>query len=125
MTYYLMRAKISQHAMGALVQRPEDRFVTMTRLLKGVGGRLHYYFFSFGEYDIVLLFELPDNVNAAALSMVLTASGSVTEVDTTVLLTMEQAIEAMHTAGDATGVYQPPGRGPTGRTKPPKKEPNG
>ena len=51
--------------MNALVQRPEDRMLTTTRLLKEVGGRLHYYFFCFGEYDIVLLFELPDNVSAA------------------------------------------------------------
>ncbi len=122
MTFYLMRAKVSQTAMDALVQRPEDRFVTMTKLLKGVGGRLHYYFFCFGQYDIVLLFELPDNVSASALSMVLTASGSVTDIDTTVLMTMEEAIAAMHTAAEATGVYQPPGRGLSGRAKPPSKK---
>jgi uncharacterized protein with GYD domain len=110
MAYYLARAKVSQAAMDALVKRPEDRFVTMTRLLKGVGGRLHYYFFCFGDHDIVLLFELPDDVTAAALSMVLTSSGSVTEIETTPLLTMEQAIAAMRKAGDATGVYAPPGR---------------
>ena len=110
MSYYLARAKISQSAMHALVERPEDRFVTMTKLLKGVGGRLHYYFFAFGEYDIVLIFELPDNMTASALSMVLTSSGSVTEVDTTVLLTMEEAIGAMEKAGKAVGVYNPPGR---------------
>ena len=112
MAYYLARAKVSQEAMDALVKRPEDRFVTMTRLLKGVGGRLHYYFFCFGDHDIVLLFELPGDVTAAALSMVLTSSGSVTEIETTPLLTMEEAIEAMRIAGGATGVYAPPGRPP-------------
>ncbi|MFQ5995813.1 MAG: GYD domain-containing protein [Acidiferrobacterales bacterium] len=111
MAHYLMRAKVSQATMDALVQRPEDRFITMTKLLKGIGGRLHNYYFCFGEYDIVLLFELPDNVSASSLSMVLLASGSVTEIDTTVLLTMQEAIEAMQAAADATGVYQPPGRG--------------
>jgi uncharacterized protein with GYD domain len=112
MTYYLSRAKISQHAMNALVMRPQDRLVTMTRVLKGVGGRLHNYFFTFGEYDIILLFELPDNVGAASLAMVLLASGSVTEIDTTVLLTMEEAVAAMEKAGDAMGVYTPPGQAP-------------
>ncbi len=114
MAYYLARAKVSQTAMDALVKRPEDRFVTMTRLLKGAGGRLHYYFFSFGAFDIVLLFELPDNVTAAAVSMVLSSSGSVTDIETTPLLTMEEAIESMRKAGDATGVYAPPGRSPAG-----------
>ncbi len=110
MRYYMMRGKFSQHAMDALVQRPEDRMLTTTKLLKGIGGRLHYYFFCFGEYDFVLLFELPDDVSAASLSMVLGASGSVTDMDTTVLLTMEEAVKAMRIAGDATGVYVPPGR---------------
>ena len=75
MAYYLLRAKYAQDSMNALVQRPEDRMLTTTRLLKEVGGRLHYYFFCFGEYDIVLLFELPDNVGAASLAMTLSAAG--------------------------------------------------
>jgi uncharacterized protein with GYD domain len=79
----------------------------MTRVLKDIGGRLHYYFFCFGDYDIVLVYELDDNVSAAALAMALTASGSVTEVDTTVLLTMEEAVKATKVAGEATGAYSP------------------
>lgn len=108
MAYYLARAKLSQAFMNALVERPEDRFVKTTKVLKSIGGRLHYYFFSFGEYDIVLIYELPDNVSAASLSMVLSAAGTVTEVETTPLLTMEEALDAMRAAGEAVGVYQPP-----------------
>jgi uncharacterized protein with GYD domain len=110
MTFYLLRAKLDHEFMKALVERPEDRMVTTTRLLKGIGGRLHYYFFCFGEYDIVLIYELPDNLSSASLSMVLTSSGSVTEVETTPLLTMEEAITAMDQAGDAMAVYQHPAR---------------
>jgi uncharacterized protein with GYD domain len=120
--YYLLRAKYAQDAMNALVARPEDRMITTTKLLKGIGGRLHYYFFCFGDFDIVLLFELPDNVSAAALSMVLQSAGSVTEVETTALLTMEDAISAMQIAGNATGVYQPPGRGRSTRKDAPKRK---
>ncbi len=110
MAFYLVRAKVAQDFMKALVVRPEDRFMATTRLLKDLDGRLHYYFFSFGEYDIVLIYELPDNVTAASLAMVLNAAGTVTEVETTPLLTMEEAVEAMGRAGETTAVYQPPGR---------------
>ncbi len=55
MAFYLVRAKVAHDFMKALVERPEDRLVTTTRLLQGIGGRLHYYFFCFGEYDIVLI----------------------------------------------------------------------
>lgn len=122
MAFYLLRARYAQEAMDALVERPEDRMVTTTKLLKGIGGRLHYYFFCFGEFDIVLLFELPDNVSAAALSMVLQSAGTVSDVETTPLMTMEEAIEAMRIAGDTTGVYQPPGRGRSTRKSDSKKK---
>lgn len=110
MPYFLGRAKISKDMITTLVSRPEDRLVATTRFLQQIGGRLHNYFFSFAEYDIVLLFELPDNVSAASLAMTLTAAGSVTEMETTPLLTMEEAVSAMKAAGQATGVYVPPGR---------------
>jgi len=110
MAFYLARAKVSQDFMQALVERPEDRMMTTTKLLQGIGGRLHYYFFCFGDYDIVLIYELPDNQSAASLSMVLTSSGTVTEVETTPLLTMEEAIGAMGKAAEAVGIYQPPRR---------------
>ena len=45
MTMYLARAKISKEAMKALVDKPEDRLITTTRFLKGIGGRLHNYIF--------------------------------------------------------------------------------
>ncbi|MGI9538676.1 MAG: GYD domain-containing protein [Miltoncostaeaceae bacterium] len=110
MPYYLARAKVSKAYMEALVNRPEDRLVSTTRFLQGIGGRLHNYFFSFGDFDIVLLYELPDNVSAATLSMVLSASGSITDIETTPLLTMEEAVGAMKKSGEAMGVYLPPGR---------------
>ncbi len=109
MAFYLVRAKVAQDFMKALVERPEDRLVTTTRLLQGIGGRVHYDCFCFGEYDIVQIYELPDNVSSAALSMVPTSSGTVTEVETMPLLTMEETITAMSRAGVAMGIYQPPG----------------
>lgn len=111
MAYYMLRGKYSQDAMHALVKRPEDRMVTTTRLLQGIGGRLHYFFFCFGEFDFMMLFELPDNVSAAALAMTMSAAGAVATTDITVLMTMEDAIGAMKKAGETTGVYQAPGRG--------------
>ena len=38
MTFYLLRAKLDHEFMKALVECPEDRMVTTTRLLKGIGG---------------------------------------------------------------------------------------
>ena len=138
MAYYLLRAKYARDSMNALVQHPEGRMLTTARLLKEVGGRLHY-FFCFGEYDIVLLFELPDNVSAASLAMTMSAAGIVTETETLddVALVGEAAAEEMdqervgHVAGNrdcrihrAVSVggerrrRLPPGRHPQPRFRP-------
>ena len=66
MALYLARAKASHDFMLNLVERPEDRLATATKLLEGIGGQLHHYYFCFGEYDIVLIYELPDNSKAAS-----------------------------------------------------------
>ena len=108
MAFYLLRAKLDHEFMKALVKRPEDRKQTALKLLEGIGGKLHHYFYCFGDYDIVLIYENPDNITAAALSMVLTASDSVKEVETTPLLTTEEATAAMGQACDAMGLYEQP-----------------
>ena len=93
MARYMLRAKVAKEAMSVLVRSPEDRLAAMTMLLDSVGGTLHNYYFCFGDYDIVVIYELSDHV----------------DIETTVLLTMDQAIVAMEKAGKAIGVYVPPG----------------
>jgi uncharacterized protein with GYD domain len=109
-TYYLSRAKVSQDAIKALIENPRERISNARNLIEALDGTLHNYFFSFGHYDIVLIYELAENINASAVSMVLTGSGSVSEVETTVLLTMEEAVDAMRRAGVVAAVHRPPSR---------------
>jgi uncharacterized protein with GYD domain len=77
-------------------------------MIERLGGKLESVDFAFGEYDVVAIVELPDNVTMAALSMATGASGAVGEFKTTVLIPMDEAVEAMRKAG--TVGYRPPGR---------------
>jgi uncharacterized protein with GYD domain len=54
---------------------------------------------AFGDYDLVMIVEMPNNVNAAALSLAAAAGGSLKSVKTTPLLTIAQAMSAMKKAG--------------------------
>ena len=78
-------------------------------LLEAVGGRLHHYFFAFGEYDVVLLYEAPDNASAAAPLLAAVGVGTLVASKTTVLMSMEDAMTSMRKAGAASKQYQPPG----------------
>jgi uncharacterized protein with GYD domain len=66
-------------------------------------------YYAFGEYDIVAIMELPDNVSAAALSMITSAAGSLKAVKTTPLMTIDEGIQAMRKGADVGASYRPPG----------------
>ena len=106
MAHYLIRASMTPEAWAALVKEPSNRREALRPLIEAMGGRLEAYYFAFGEDDAYVLAELPDNVSAAALAMAVTASGVAKSFSTTVLMTAEEAMEAMSKAGGVA--YQPP-----------------
>ncbi len=66
MAHYLYQAAFTSDAWATLAKNPQDRTEAVRTLIEGVGGKLISYHFAFGEYDIVVMAELPDNVSAAA-----------------------------------------------------------
>ena len=108
MPKYMVQGSYSSGAVGDFIANPQDRSAALRTVMEQNGGSLDSFYFAFGEYDVVAIGELPDNVSMAALSMAVGATGALSSFKTTVLLTMDEAVEAMRKAG-ATG-YQPPGR---------------
>ena len=107
MARYLLQASYASQTVSAMVNIPEDRSAVARSIIERLGGRLESFDFAFGDYDAVAIAEFPDKVSVAALSMALGASGSFTTVKTTVLISMDEAMEAMRKAG--TVGYRPPG----------------
>ncbi len=106
MPLYLGRFSYTTDAMKALLDQPQDRSAAAREVAESLGGKLLGFWFAFGEYDGVFLMEASDNTAAAALAMAVGAGGAV-QVETTVLLDMDEAQEAMRKAAAAT--YRPPG----------------
>jgi uncharacterized protein with GYD domain len=71
---------------------------------EGLGGRLESIYFAFGERDVYVTLELPDNESAAAVALAVNASGGTT-VRTVVLLTPEEVDAAARRSVE----YRPPG----------------
>ena len=107
MPLYLARFSYTTDAMKALVNEPQDRSAAARELADSLGGKLLGFWYAFGEFDGVFLMEAPDNAAAAAVAMAVGASGALSEVETTVLLDMDEAQDAMRKAAAAT--YRPPG----------------
>ena len=74
-------------------------------ILKAAGGRLDAFYFAFGEHDVYMIADIPDQASVAAICLAVTASGAAT-LTTTVLLTPEE----LDKASEKTFSYTPPGR---------------
>jgi uncharacterized protein with GYD domain len=107
MPLYLGRFSYTTDAMKALLDQPQDRSAAAQEVAESLGGKLLGFWYAFGEFDGVFLMEAPDNASAAALAMAVGAGGALSEVETTVLLDMDEAQDAMRKAAAAT--YRPPG----------------
>ena len=75
-------------------------------LLEAAGGRLVSWYYSFGEYDVVLISEGADNVSIASILIAAAGGGAVGNIHTTVLMTAEEGQEAIRRAKDVA--YVPP-----------------
>ena len=106
MPHYLLQVAYTPDAWAAQLKNPQNRIEAIRPAVEGLGGRIECAYISFGEYDIVAVFEMPDNVTAAAFSIAASAGGSVKAIKTTPLMTTEEGIAAMRKAG--TAGYRPP-----------------
>ena len=71
-----------------------------------MGGKLHGFWYGFGAHDGNNLWEAPDNVSMAAVALAISGGGAMSSFETTVLMTVEETIEALRTAQQVQ--YRPP-----------------
>jgi len=104
---YLTRFSYTPETWAMLIAQPEDRRRAASAYIESVGGKLHGFWYAFGTHDGVNLWEAPDNVSMAAVALAIGGGGALSAIETTVLLTVEETIEALGRA-QAVG-YRAPG----------------
>jgi uncharacterized protein with GYD domain len=105
MPRFLARSSYSVDGLkGLLKEGGTSRRAAVEKLVEGLGGKLEAMYYAFGEDDVLVIAEYPDNVTAAAASLTVAASGAVS-VKMVVLLTPEEIDEAAKKSVD----YRPPG----------------
>ena len=105
MPHYLIQVAYNSQGVAALVNEPQDRIEKVRPAIEALGGRLECAYYAFGDHDIILTVEMPDNGKAAAMALAVGAGGAVSDYKTTVLLTADEAVQAMSDAAES--VYQP------------------
>jgi uncharacterized protein with GYD domain len=105
---YLYEASYTAESIAAQIKNPQDRLETAAKpVATAVGGKLLGGGFSFGEHDVVILIEAPDDESAAAVALAVAAGGAIRSARTTKLLSGSQWVAALQKAAGVTGQYKP------------------
>ena len=106
MPKYLYQASYTLEGLrGLLKEGGSKRRKAAEQVAESIGASVEAFYYAFGDDDVFLIVDAPDNVSAAAISLVVNASGAV-KVKTTVLMTPEEVDEATKKTVD----YRPPGQ---------------
>ena len=108
MPRYLLQISYTPEAWAAQLRNPQNRLEVVGPAVESVGARFESVYFTFGEYDVIIIAEAPSNVTAAALSLAFSAGGAIKAIKTTPLMTIEEGVEAMRTGAEVAKVYRPP-----------------
>jgi uncharacterized protein with GYD domain len=106
MSRYLFQASYTQEGLeGLLKEGGSSRREAVAQAVEGLGGTLEVFYYAFGDTDVFAIADLPDNVSAASLALVVNVAGTA-KVSTTVLMTPEEVDQAAKKSVD----YRPPGQ---------------
>jgi uncharacterized protein with GYD domain len=105
MPKFLIEASLTtQGVKGVQAEGGTARREAVASAAESIGGRLESFHFAFGDHDVIVIADFPDNEGAAAMALAVNASGAVT-TRTVVLLTPEEVVAAVKRSVD----YRAPG----------------
>jgi uncharacterized protein with GYD domain len=107
--YLFQRTLTDTGLKGILSEGGTSRWKAVEALAKGLAGALESYYYAFGNPDLFVVMDLPDNAHASAASLIANAAGT-TKIKTTGLITLEEVDQATGLAKKTAAAYRPPGQ---------------
>jgi uncharacterized protein with GYD domain len=101
MPQYMLQVSYSREGWQALIAQPQNRVEVVKQAVEKLGGKVVSAWFAFGDHDVILITEMPDNVSAAGLAIAFAGGGALKSVHTTPLLSADEALAAMKKAGES------------------------
>jgi uncharacterized protein with GYD domain len=95
MTLYMYQASYTAKSMAAQLKEPQDPMEAIKPTLEELGAKILVAGFPFGEYDVLIVYEAPDDMTAASVAMAVAAAGEVKSGKTTRLLSGQEWLESL------------------------------
>jgi len=95
MTLYMYQASYTAKSMAAQLEEPQDPVEAIRPTLDDLGAKILVAGFPFGDYDVLVVYEAPDDMTAASVAMAVAAAGEVKSAKTTRLLSGQEWLESL------------------------------
>ena len=110
MAKYLIRASYTEEGLkGLLKEGGSARREAVAEAAESLGGTLEAFYYAFGDTDVFLIVDYPDNVTASAAALVVNSIG-MSKIRTTVLITPGEVDQAAELANEKMVAYRPAGQ---------------
>jgi len=108
MALFMYQAAYTAESWAAQIKKPQNRVETVgRRVCKAVGGKFVGGWLCFGDYDLVIIADVPNKESMAAIALGVGAGGAIKSSKTTVLMTGKEGVEALKKAGKVADAYRP------------------
>ena len=107
MAWYMVQVAYTSEAWAAQIKNPQDRIAQLRAMLEPAGVTIEHAWYSFGDYDLVLIGQAPGDADMAGAVLAAAAGGALKANKTTPLLSVDEGMDAMKKA--ASIAYRTPG----------------
>ena len=108
MPLYMYQAAYTAESWAAQLKSPQNRAETVGRTLcEAAGGKLIGAWYCFGEYDLVLVADMPNAESMAAIALAVAAGGAIKASKTTALMSGDEGVAALRKAATVANAYKP------------------
>ena len=98
MALYMYQASYTAESVAAQIKEPQDRIKAVAPAIEALGAKILVGGYPFGEYDVLVVLEAPDDTTAASVALAVAAGGAVKSARTTRLLSGQEWIESLRKA---------------------------
>jgi uncharacterized protein with GYD domain len=108
MPLYMYEAAYTAESLAAQLKNPQNRADAVGRAAcEAVGGKLVGSWYCFGDYDLIIIADVPDNESMAAIALAIASGGAIKSAKTTVLMSGAEAVAGMKKADAVAKIYKP------------------
>ena len=109
MLRYVTFFSYTGEAWERMIKKPGNRANAARELIEEIGGEMEVFYWMLGDWDGLVIYQVPGVASAAALSGRVTSSGLLKAILTHQLMSSDEGHEALLKAKAAASAYHPPG----------------